>query len=83
MTPMEPKFSAEVACAVAGMKRSEANELVKALLAKYIDKISDPPLGMKFQECFDIQRGKPSDKYVELYGKVKKEIEDLGVPFLH
>jgi len=83
MTPMEPRFSAEVALAVAGMKRNEANEFVKALLAKYMDKISNAPLGMKFQECFDMARGKPSEKYVELYGKVKKEVEDLGIAFLY
>jgi len=81
MTPMEPKFSAEVALAVAGMRRNDANELAKALLAKYMDKISNAPLGMKFQECFNIQRGKPSDKYMELYGKVKKDLSDIGVEF--
>ena len=82
MTPMEPKFSAEVAHAVAGIKRNEANEIAKDLLAKYMDKIGDPPLGRKYQECFDVQRGKPSSEYVEIYNKVKGELEDLGVKFL-
>jgi methylamine--corrinoid protein Co-methyltransferase len=83
MTPMEPKFSAEVARAVAGMKRSEANEIARNLLASYMDKIGDAPLGKKFQECFDIKRGKPSGRYVEVYNKVKKEIQGLGVKFEH
>jgi hypothetical protein len=81
MTPMEPKFSAEVALAVAGMKRSEANEIVKSLLLRYMDKIANPPLGKNFQECFDVQRGKPSVEYVQLYDMVKKELGDLGVQF--
>jgi methylamine--corrinoid protein Co-methyltransferase len=81
MTPMEPKFSAEVAHAVAGIKRNEANEIAKDLLAKYMDKIGDPPLGRKYQECFDVKRGKPSSEYVEIYSKVKGELEDLGVKF--
>jgi methylamine--corrinoid protein Co-methyltransferase len=81
MTPMEPRLSAEVAHAVAGMKRSEANEIVKGLLSKYMDKIKDPPLGKKFQECFDIQRGKPSDAYIEIYDKVKRELQDMGIKF--
>jgi len=83
MTPMEPRFSAEVAHAVAGMKRNEANEIVKDLLTKYMDKIADPPLGKKYQECFDVKRGKPSEKYVEIYNKVKEKLEDLGVRFQH
>jgi len=83
MTPMEPRFSAEVAHAVAGMKRDEANEIVKGLLAKYMGKIADAPLGKKFQECFDIKRGKPSREYVEVYDKVKGELGGLGVKFEH
>jgi len=83
MTPMEPKFSAEVANAVTGIKRNDANEIVKGLLAKYMDRIADPPLGQKYQECFDIARGRPSDKYAELYNKVKKELDDMGVKFQH
>jgi len=83
MTPMEPKFSAEVAHAAVGMKRKEANQIVKNLLAKYMNKIADPPLGKKYQECFDKKSGKPSDKYVEIYSKVKEELKDLGVKFQH
>jgi methylamine--corrinoid protein Co-methyltransferase len=78
---MEPRLSAEVAHGVVGMKRTEANELVKKLLARYMSKIANAPLGKKFQECFDIRRGKPSEEYVKVYGKVKKELGDLGVKF--
>ena len=83
MTPMEPRLSAEVAHGVVGMKRVEANELVKKLLKKYMDKIANAPLGKKFQECFDIRRGKPSEEYVRVYSKVKRELGDLGVDFQH
>jgi methylamine--corrinoid protein Co-methyltransferase len=83
MTPMEPRLSAEVAHGVVGMKRAEANELVKKLSKKYMDKIANAPLGKKFQECFDIRRGKPSEEYVKVYGRVKKELGDLGVEFQH
>jgi len=60
-----------------------ANELVKTLSKKYMNKIANPPLGKKFQECFDIRRGKPSDEYVKVYGKVKKELGNSGVEFQH
>ncbi|MCU0853204.1 MAG: monomethylamine:corrinoid methyltransferase [Thermoplasmata archaeon] len=44
-TPVEPRISAEVGHAVAGMKRSDANELVKKLLGKYESKLNSPPSG--------------------------------------
>jgi len=80
LTPIEPRFSAEVAHASVGMKRENANEIVKHLTSTYVDKISNPPLGIKYQECFDVKTGKPSNKCLEIYNKVKKELEDLGLP---
>lgn len=81
MTPMEPRFAAEVAHATAGMKLRDVNDIVKKLIPKYIDKMANPPLGLKFQECYDIETGKPSSKYLEIYGRVKRELEDLGIKF--
>jgi len=34
-TPMEPRWASEVAHGVVGMSRSQGNEIVKKLLAKY------------------------------------------------
>jgi hypothetical protein len=81
LTPVEPRFTAEVAHAAAGLKREDANELVKKLLPKYVDKIADPPLGMKHQECCDFDTGKPSQKCWDIYNKVKRELTDLGLEF--
>jgi len=79
LTPMEPRFAAEVAHATAGMRRANANEIAKHLASLYIDNISNPPLGMKYQECFDVKTGKPSRKCLEIYNKVKKELRELGL----
>ena len=79
LTPVEPRFAAEVAYAVAGMKREDANEIVKNLASKYVDKIADPPIGMKYQECCDIKTGKPSRKCLNIYNMAKKELKDLGL----
>jgi len=81
LTPMEPRFAAEVAHAVVGMKRDDANEIAKTLLPKYADKVADPPLGLKYQECYDVRTGKPSKMCIDVYNKVKKELEDLGLEF--
>jgi methylamine--corrinoid protein Co-methyltransferase len=78
---VEPGFAAEVAYAATGIKRSFANELVKTLLSKYEDKMRDPPIGKKYQECCNVGTGRPSEEYLALYTKVKEELEDLGLEF--
>jgi len=57
-TPMEAKMSCEVGCGAAesGIKRSEANELVKKIASKYESKIAEAPLGKTFQECYDVKK---------------------------
>jgi methylamine--corrinoid protein Co-methyltransferase len=83
LTPIEPRFAAEVAhaTAAAGMKREDANEIVKHLESLYRDKLADPPSGMKYQKCFDVKTGKPSRKCLDTYNKVKGELEELGLQF--
>jgi hypothetical protein len=81
LSPIEPKFAAEVAHASAGMKRTDANEFVKTLAKKYAQKIPDAPIGNRYQDCFDIKTGKPSQESLQVYNKVKKELRDLGLEF--
>jgi hypothetical protein len=81
LTPMEPRFAAEVAHATVGMKREDANDIVKSLLPRYVDKIADPPLGFRYQECYDRRTGKPTKRCLEVYNKVKKELKNLGLEF--
>jgi methylamine--corrinoid protein Co-methyltransferase len=81
LTPIEPKFAAEVAHAAAGMKRTQANEIVKTLVKKYVDKIPNPPPGQRYQDCFDARTGTPSRECLAIYSRVKKELEDLGLEF--
>jgi len=78
-TPVEPRVSAEIAHAVAGMKRTNANDLVKELLAKYESKLSSPPLGKTLYECWDPENRKPSKDYQDVIGAYKKEMAALGV----
>ncbi|WP_455363301.1 monomethylamine:corrinoid methyltransferase [[Eubacterium] cellulosolvens] len=84
-TPMEAKMSCEVGCGAAesGIKRAEANELVKRLASKYEHQIAEAPLGKTFQECYDVKRIAPGKEYTELYRTVKKELLDMGVPFAY
>lgn len=78
--PVEPIFMNGVAHAVAGMSRKEANAIVKALLEKYEDQLPNPPIGKRYQDCFDMASGKPNKEYLELYREVRREMtEQFGL----
>nr|NIS68451.1 monomethylamine:corrinoid methyltransferase [Pseudomonadota bacterium] len=79
-TPMEPRFASEVAYAVAGMTRKEANKIVRKLLEKYEGSIDSPPVGKKYAECWDIHRKSPNPEYLDLYKQMKRELSELGIP---
>jgi methylamine--corrinoid protein Co-methyltransferase len=81
--PLDTRFLRDLGYAAARLKREDANEIVKAVLAKYEDRIrtKNPPLGKKFQDCNDLKTLKPTKEYLDLYDKIKKELEDLGLEF--
>lgn len=78
-TPVEPRISAEVGHAIAGMRLSDANEVAKNLLAKYESKLSNPPLGKSLNECWNAKTRKPSKEYTSVIRSYKKSMKDLGV----
>lgn len=78
VTPLDRLGYIELSQACAGMKRSEANEVVKALLPKYMDAVSNPPPGTPYQEAYDMETGMPSQKAVDFYGGIKEELRGLG-----
>jgi methylamine--corrinoid protein Co-methyltransferase len=81
ITPMNGRWSAQVAHAVVGMKRDQANEIVKQLLAGYEDSLPSAPQGLKFWECYDMKTLKPFKEHEELYARSRKELESYGVEF--
>lgn len=81
ITPTEALFNVEVAHAVTGMKAEQASELVSQLLAKYEQEIDKAPPGKRYQECYDLKTGKPSEEYIRLYDEVKEELARMGIPF--
>jgi hypothetical protein len=78
-TPVEPRISAEVGHAVAGMKRDAASELVTKLLRKYEGKMLAPPLGKGLYECWDPDSRKPSKEYTQVIRRYKAEMMNLGL----
>ena len=80
LTPLECKFCGEVLKRSAGMTRKQANEIAKVLIPKYEGMLMNPPLGKSFRECYDLQTMKPTQEWLDIYLKVKKELIELGVP---
>lgn len=78
VTPIEMIGSVELIESCVGMTRTQANEMAKQLLKKYEDNIDDAPTGKKYQDCYDINTGKPGQEYVDLYGEVKDELRGMG-----
>jgi methylamine--corrinoid protein Co-methyltransferase len=81
ITPMNGRWSAQVAHAVVGMKRDEANEIVKQLLTRYEDSLHSAPKGLKFWECYDMKTLKPFKEHQALYDKARQELAACGVRF--
>lgn len=81
ISPLEFRLSMEVAHGAAGMKREDANYLINNLFVKFEDKIRNPPSGKSFTECMDLKTLKPTEEWQRIYEKVKRELEDIGVPF--
>jgi methylamine--corrinoid protein Co-methyltransferase len=79
ITPLEVKFCGEVLKSSAGMSRKQANEIVKILLPKYEEKLSQPLVGKGCRECYNLEKLEPSKEWLDIYLKVKKELIDLGV----
>jgi methylamine--corrinoid protein Co-methyltransferase len=81
VTPMEARFNVEIAHAVTGLAADQADELVDKLLPQYEAEIEKAPPGRRYQECYDLASGKPSEAYVQLVDEVKEELAKMGVPF--
>jgi len=80
-TPMMPRWASEIAYAVVGMERADVNEIVKQIIRKYENNLSNPPKGKKYQDCFNIKTSEPNREYIALYRKAKKELGDYGLKF--
>jgi methylamine--corrinoid protein Co-methyltransferase len=77
---LEARLCGEVAHAVGGMGREEANELVEQLYAKYEPDLNSKPIGQPFEEVYDVQRVEPTPEWQATYEKIWGELVDLGLP---
>lgn len=80
LTPLECRFTAEVAHAASGMTRKAVNEMVKQLLPRYEHHIKNPDIGKPLQEAYNIETMTPTKEWRDIYDRVKAEATGMGVP---
>jgi methylamine--corrinoid protein Co-methyltransferase len=80
---LENRFHAELGHAAVGINRGDANELVKTLVRKYEKDVTKDggPWGYTFGEMYDLRTLTPGKEFQELYERMRREMEDLGLEF--
>jgi methylamine--corrinoid protein Co-methyltransferase len=81
LSPVEPLFAAEVGRAVVGMSRKDVNDLTLKLLDKYESRLENPPLGQRYQECFDMASRQPRAEALEHYKRARADLREMGLEF--
>ncbi len=78
---MEPRIHAEVGHAVArlGLTRGEANRMVLKMVEGYEKRLPEAPIGKTFDECYQLDKLRPTDEYEGLLAKKKKEWKSIGL----
>jgi methylamine--corrinoid protein Co-methyltransferase len=81
LAPMTSLFAAEVGRSVVGMSRADVNALVLKLLDKYERHLEDPPLGQRYQDCYDMAKRQPKAEALEAYRKARAGLTEMGLEF--
>jgi hypothetical protein len=78
---MEPLFAAEVGRAVVGMQRRDVNSLVLKMLDRYERHLEAPPLGLRYQDCFDTASRQPKAEALGHYRQARADLQEMGLEF--
>jgi methylamine--corrinoid protein Co-methyltransferase len=78
-TPMEARFMAEAARAVAGMDTDKVNHILDKLVESYEKNYKTAPKGKTFQECYDVVKLVPTREYLEVYHEAVRFMKSLGL----
>lgn len=62
------------------MSRTQASEIVKALLLKYEAQVYDPPMGRSFDQCYNLETLQPVQGWLDKLNRIIEELTALGVP---
>jgi len=82
-TGMEARVMGEAARTAAGMKVSDVNEIIEKLVSSYEKNYTCAPEGKTFRECYDVRTVKPTEEYLEVYGRALSTLRDAGLDIKH
>jgi methylamine--corrinoid protein Co-methyltransferase len=77
---LDAKICGEVAHAVRGTSREQANEIVQQLYAIYGPGIPSKPKGKPFEQVYDVDSVEPTPEWQGMYDEVRQELIDMGLP---
>jgi methylamine---corrinoid protein Co-methyltransferase len=75
-TALEARFTAQVSHAAEGMTRADADPIVRRLMAKYADRMSEIQIGKPFQEAYNLDTLEPIPEWQGMYDEVCQELDD-------
>ncbi len=78
---LEARIIGEVMNAVAGMKREDASELLKRIVADIPKQIEVAPEPREMQEVYDMKAARPTPAYEAELLRGRDDLARLGVPF--
>jgi len=76
---LETRFNGEVARAVAGMSRTQVEQIVKRAISSYLPLLETKPIGKPFEIVYDLETIRPSKSWLNIYDKVKEEVSRWGL----
>ncbi|MBQ0059761.1 MAG: monomethylamine:corrinoid methyltransferase [Lachnospiraceae bacterium] len=79
VTGLEVRFNGECAHAAAGLSRKDANEMIKEFEKGYIPVLDKKPIGKSFLEAYDPIKVEPTQEWLDMYNKVKENVERIGL----
>lgn len=78
-SPLEARLCAQVAHAVEGITRTEGNELVSNLVARYQEGIPSADIGKHFRETYNLDTLEPTPEWTATYQEAIKDLTGLGL----
>jgi methylamine---corrinoid protein Co-methyltransferase len=77
---LEARFNGEVAHAAAGMSREQADRIVKMAVSKYLPELETKPVGLPFEQVYDLDTVQPRQAWIDVYDRVKDTLSNWGLP---
>lgn len=72
---LEARFMAMVAHAAEGMRREEADPLVRRLVERYQPRLTEVQIGKPFDQVYDVETVRPTEEWQALFEKACNEME--------